>query len=133
MSHDRAFLDNVVTQTLVAEDDGHWQEYAGGYSDWLLQRAAPAEAAAAASTRTATTPATPARKGSGAKLSFKEARELGELPARIESLEQEQHALLESMAGLKGSAMQDAAHRATEISGLLEGVYARWEELEARR
>ena len=69
----------------------------------------------------------------GAKLSFKETKELEALPARIEALEHEQGELLAGMAALKGSAMQDAARRAAEIGRELETVYARWEELEARR
>ena len=97
VSHDRAFLDNVVTQTLVAEGDGRWKEYVGGYSDWVAQRP-PAV--------TATKVATPARadapqpRRSPAKLSFKEQRELDALPAELEALEREQIALGQRMAAL---------------------------------
>jgi ATP-binding cassette subfamily F protein uup len=134
VSHDRAFLDNVVTQTLVAEEDGHWQEYAGGYSDWIAQRPTASDSAAAEPARAAVPTPAPAatRKTAGSRLSFKETKELEALPARIETLEQEQSALLASMAGLKGSAMQDAARRAAEIGEELERSYSRWEALDAR-
>ena len=131
VSHDRVFLDNVVTQTLVAEGDGRWQEYAGGYSDWLLQRAppgagpAPAQAPAAARA--------PARERAATKkLSFKEQRELDGLPAAIDALEQEQQALLASMGQGGVEAMRAASTRAAEISELLEAAFARWSELEER-
>ena len=97
VSHDRVFLDNVVTQTLVAEADGHWQEYAGGYSDWLLQRPQPA---AAADTPPVPPPTARTRKP-GKKLGFKEQRELDALPGTIHALEQEQQEVL--------SGMQDAS------------------------
>ena len=93
VSHDRAFLDNVVTQTIASEGDGRWKEYAGGYSDWQRARAA-AGASSQAGRRTRvrsgsqesrTRPAT-----GKAKLSYKEGRELAELPARVHALEQEQ-------------------------------------------
>ncbi len=134
VSHDRAFLDNVVTQTLVAEADGHWQEYAGGYSDWIAQRPTASDSAAAEPARAAVPTPAPAatRKTAGSRLSFKETKELEALPARIETLEQEQSALLASMASLKGSAMQDAARRAAEIGEELERSYSRWEALDAR-
>src|SRR4030095_4683141 len=91
VSHDRTFLDNVVTQTIASEGNGRWGEYVGGYSDWLRQRAQPrtmnAAARAAAQTPAASAPA-PKRK-----LSFKEQRELESLPGDIEKLEVEQLAL----------------------------------------
>ncbi|MFM7274303.1 MAG: ATP-binding cassette domain-containing protein, partial [Gammaproteobacteria bacterium] len=133
VSHDRAFLDNVVTQTLVAEGDGHWQEYAGGYSDWIAQRPLPLQERSGESPRVAAPAAAPARKPSASKLSFRETKELEALPARIEALEREQGELLAGMAALKGAAMQEAATRAAGIGRDLEASYARWEELEARR
>ncbi|MGZ5195629.1 MAG: ABC-F family ATP-binding cassette domain-containing protein, partial [Ramlibacter sp.] len=96
VSHDRAFLDNVVTSTIVFEGDGRWREYEGGVQDWLTQsrraQSLAASAAAptpkdAASRGTATTAAPAAPKK---KLSYKDQRELDALPALIESLEQEQ-------------------------------------------
>ena len=102
VSHDRDFLDNVVTSTLVLEGDGRLGEYVGGYSDWLRQRAAlqidkpaqiPAKPAAIAPAP-ATGPASGKRK-----LSYKDTRELEQLPARIESLEAEIAARSEAMNG----------------------------------
>ncbi|MBA3494589.1 MAG: ATP-binding cassette domain-containing protein, partial [Gammaproteobacteria bacterium] len=97
VSHDRAFLDNVVTQTLVAEGNGKWQEYAGGYSDWLSQRpvpSAPSPALAGEGRERAGVRANASR----VKLSYKEARELEQLPAEIEALEREQHELTMGMS-----------------------------------
>jgi ATP-binding cassette subfamily F protein uup len=131
VSHDRVFLDNVVTQTLVAEGDGHWQEYAGGYSDWLLQRPQPAAAPAPVATPAAAK--APGRERIAVKkLSFKEQRELESLPATIDALEQEQEALLASMGSGNVEAMRAASTRAAEITELLESAFARWSELEER-
>ncbi|NOT35325.1 MAG: ATP-binding cassette domain-containing protein, partial [Candidatus Eisenbacteria bacterium] len=83
VSHDRAFLDNVVTSTLVFEGDGVWREYVGGYEDWLRQKqaeVAPRGGRRAARAKAAGVAVAPRRA------SFKEKRELGELPARIEQL-----------------------------------------------
>ncbi|MCU6498860.1 ATP-binding cassette domain-containing protein [Rugamonas sp. A1-17] len=95
VSHDRTFLDNVVTQVVVAEGNGKWREFVGGYSDWERVRstapAVPAKAAARAEPAAASTPAAPAAKPK--KLSFKEQRELDELPKLIAALEDEQTAL----------------------------------------
>ena len=82
VSHDRAFLDNVVTQTLVAQGDGTWQEYVGGYTDWLAQRPAPVSCVAR---ETETGSQTGARAPPPVKLSYKETRELAQLPAEIEA------------------------------------------------
>jgi len=140
VSHDRALLDNVVTSTLVFEGDGLVREYVGGYEDWLRQRPAPAATppkiatAAAAQSRE---PAGAETKRPAAKLSFKEGRELGELPARIEALEAEQedlHARLADPALYQGdgSAVAAAKDRLAELESELAGAYARWEALEAR-
>ena len=92
VSHDRAFLDNVVTQTLAFEGQGQWKEYAGGYSDWLVQRRSPTPAAAPK-------PAAkePSRERPRVKLSFKEQREFDGLPAEIEALEAEQNVINQRM------------------------------------
>jgi ATP-binding cassette subfamily F protein uup len=104
VSHDRTFLDNVVTQTLVAESrtgsTGTWHEYPGGYSDWVAQRprAAPAAEAGAPSATVQTKAAGDAAgrpSVARTKLSFAERRELESLPDEIEALEREQHALTE--------------------------------------
>jgi ATP-binding cassette subfamily F protein uup len=110
VSHDRRFLDNVVTSTIVAEGDGHWREYEGSVEDWLTQSkraqalAGGARASSApTSTSTAASPSPAAAPPQAApakarKLSFKEQRELDELPARIEALETEQKALSTQLA-----------------------------------
>ena len=118
VSHDRRFLDNVVTSTLVAEGNGAWREYEGGVEDWLVQSrraqalaagkpgaaniATAVKPAAAADTRTpvATAPAaSPVADASKArKLSYKEQRELDETPGRIEALETEQKRMGEMLA-----------------------------------
>src|ERR1700761_5141407 len=84
VSHDRRFLDNVVTQTLAAEGGGVWHEYVGGYSDWLRQRRPASTRPAKAEQRSA--PA-PSKEKSRGKLSYKDQRELASLPDEIEALE----------------------------------------------
>ncbi|MEY4764547.1 MAG: hypothetical protein RI907_1220 [Pseudomonadota bacterium] len=103
VSHDRRFLDNVVTSTLVSEGEGRWREYEGGVEDWLTQskRAAALAASqqasdkrkAAAEPAPKAQPAAEPPQAAPRKLSYKEQRELEQLPARIEQLEQEQKAL----------------------------------------
>ena len=95
VSHDRAFLDNVVTQTLVAEGNGVWREYVGGYSDWLLQRARSAAVDPPTSRRTRRKPHPPARRASSFRTRSR--RELATLPADIEALENEQRTISERM------------------------------------
>ncbi len=131
VSHDRAFLDAIATQSLVAEGDGLWREYAGGYSDWLAQRPAPL-----ASAPVAPVPA-PAvtRRSERVKLSFNEQRELAALPAALESLESEQQALLAKMSTADyhttgGAQMKSDSERAADIERLLEEKLARWMSLE---
>jgi len=133
VSHDRAFLDAIATQSLVAEGDGLWREYAGGYSDWLAQRPAPAVPQAAAVPAAA--PAPPQRRGERVKLSFNEQRELASLPAELEALETEQSALIARMsaAGYHAAGarqMKDDAERTAALERLLEERLARWMALE---
>jgi len=139
VSHDRAFLDNVVTSTLVFEGDGRVGEYVGGYEDWLNQRAAPAERANREAPSQPPAPEAQAKMpppaGQKRKLSYKETRELETLPGRIEQLEREQQQLEASMshAGFyqqEKSAIAQTMARAEELRGQLEAAYARWEELE---
>jgi ATP-binding cassette subfamily F protein uup len=139
VSHDRAFLNNVVMRTLAFEGGGRVDEYVGGYDDYLKQRpATPApRPAAAAATKPAPTPA-PAVTPTAAKstLDSKERRELGELPGRIEKLEAEQQTLGLELTELYASDPARAIELQTKLSALeqqLAMVYARWEELEARR
>jgi ATP-binding cassette subfamily F protein uup len=136
VSHDRAFLDNVVTQTLVAEGGGKWREYVGGYSDWLVQRPAPARIAPASVPAPRVT-RQPSREPQKVKLTFKEQRDLESLPAEIEALEREQHELTAQMAGAdyhkRGAERLKAdRRRATEIERLLEAKFERWSALEEK-
>jgi len=133
VSHDRAFLDNVVSSTLVLEGGGRIGEYVGGYTDWLRQR--PAAVAPVAAPTAKSPPAPAAAAEAKRKLSYKEQRELEQLPARIEQLEAD--------IAARGDAMNDPAFfqqdsaaivKANEaLAGLqleLESAYARWAELD---
>ena len=97
VSHDRAFLDNVVTSTLVLEGGGRVGEYVGGYTDWVRQRKPIAVHAGAAKRAAAPEPAAPP-KPKKRKLTFKETAELAALPDRIDALEREREALYASLA-----------------------------------
>jgi ATP-binding cassette subfamily F protein uup len=144
VSHDRRFLDNVVTQTLAAEGNGQWREYAGGYSDYLRQRAAasPVQAQAAkeliSSRATGTDPAGGRPAKTRGRLSYKEQRELAALPEEIETLEREQTQLSERMSApdyyrLGGEQLRSDRKRLEELEGLLLDKFARWERLEEER
>jgi ATP-binding cassette subfamily F protein uup len=139
VSHDRAFIDHVVTSTLVFEDGGHVQEYVGGYEDWLRQRrqSAPAQAqrVAAGSAREVTShakdPLAPR------KLSYKEQRELEELPSRIDVLETEQRQLQSRVASAEfykesAAEIHEALSRLDELETLLLAAYTRWDALDSR-
>ncbi|SHN38232.1 ATP-binding cassette domain-containing protein [Rhizobacter sp. OV335] len=146
VSHDRRFLDNVVTSTIAWEGDespGFWREYEGGYEDWKLQRdrarAMRDKAAKAAPTPPAAAPvavaAAPVAKK--AKLSYKEQRELDGLPARIEALETEQKALSALLAGTEiyagdATKLATAQARFAALEDELLAALTRWEELGAR-
>jgi ABC transport system ATP-binding/permease protein len=141
VSHDRAFLDNVVTSTIVFEGDGRWREYEGGVQDWLDQSrraqalAAPAPEPAAqrpAAGPAATTPA--AAVAPRRKLSYKEQRELETLPALIDELEREQRDINERLSD--GTVYRDEpqegarlAERSAAIEEQLMNALERWEEL----
>ena len=133
VSHDRAFLDNVVTQTLAAEGEGVWKEYAGGYSDYVRQRGSDEEAVEPDQQRAA-----PRQREMGVrKLSYKESRELASLPAEIESLEAEQKALFARMHEpdyyrQPPDALRADQARSAEIERLLMQKLERWTALEAR-
>jgi ATP-binding cassette subfamily F protein uup len=159
VSHDRTFLDNVVTSTIAYEGDARWREYEGGVSDWLIQtkRANAINAAlgkttakpfnyereqlqkqeqataAVAATATAAAAATPA-PAKARKLSFKEQRELDGLPDQIAALEAEQQAIHEAL--LDGSLFSSDNARALQLSARnadideqLMAALERWEEL----
>ena len=138
VSHDRRFLDNVVTSTLVAEGDGVWREYEGSVEDWLTQsararpvREAPRTAApsVAATPQASATPDTRTRR----KLSYKEQRELEALPVQIEALETEQAQLEKTLADgtLYASDPVLAAQKAARLMEVEEQWMAAMERLEA--
>jgi len=134
VSHDRAFLDNVVSSTLVLEGEGRIGEYVGGYSDWLQQRPAPASAPAARSPAPA--PAATAPSPSKPKRSFKEQRELEQLPARIEQLEADIAARTAAMTEpaffqQDSTAIVQANEALAAVQAELDAAYARWEELDS--
>lgn len=137
VSHDRAFLDAVVTSTLVFEGQGVVREYVGGYTDWVAQRPV-VEVPSATPSRppvTATRDTKPADKPTRkTKLSFKEKRELEDLPDRIEAAESERTLLYERLADpatqRDASAVQTANARLTALEAELETMLARWESLE---
>jgi ATP-binding cassette subfamily F protein uup len=139
VSHDRAFLDNVVTSTLAFEGDARVFEYVGGYTDALRQRrTAPAAKSAASAPARSGTRAERSRGPMAAKLSTREQRELAELPARIEELERQQGELANEISRpefYKGElAVQTRIQaRLAELPAELAAAYARWESLEARR
>ncbi|MBN2808518.1 MAG: ATP-binding cassette domain-containing protein [Deltaproteobacteria bacterium] len=134
VSHDREFINNVVTSTLVFAENGEVQEYAGGYDDWLMQRPAAGplpELELKNSNRKKEKP----RSQKPRKLTFKEKAELDSLPANLELLEKEQQQLYQDMADPAfyqgdAGAVPKAKNRLAEIDNELQKLYARWEELE---
>jgi len=136
VSHDRSFLNNVVTSTLVFEGSGRINEYVGGYDDWLRQKRPDTPDAPA---RGAAKPPSPRSRAPGPqKLGYREQRELEALPQRIEALEEEQsrmHEALSDPALYRGGGEEIAATKArlADLEGELVIAYGRWEELEALR
>ncbi|MEO8260388.1 MAG: ATP-binding cassette domain-containing protein [Acidobacteriota bacterium] len=150
VSHDRVFLDNVVTSTLVFDGDGRIQEFVGGYEDWLRQRRAGdgsgrssarqakrrAEPVAVAATVPGS-PVNPPRAVSPRKLSFKEQRELEALPTRIEALESEERTLNTTFGDPDfykepADTIRRTLARLEEVRAELAVVYARWDELDSK-
>ena len=140
VSHDRTFLDNVVTQVIVSEGEGYWREYVGGYTDWERQR--PTQAALSAS-RNSARPEAPAPGVATAtvakqkKLSYKEQRELEELPNIMAKLEDEQAVLAGQLSHpdfykktpAEGKRLNA---RMAEIEQELLAALEKWEEIETR-
>ena len=134
VSHDRTFIDNVVTSVLAFEGDGAWGEYVGGYQDWLRQKrviGAP-KAAAAAPQRVVAPKPTAAKK----RLSYKEQRELDAMPQTIDALESDQKALQQRIADpafyrQDKSAIAEGLDALERINEKLATAYARWEQLDA--
>ncbi len=148
VSHDRAFLNNVVTQTIAYEGNGHWRDYVGGYDEWVAQRPAPtpaaaaeedaAKAARAADEAAARAKAAKPKPARAAKMNSWELRELEGLPDAIAALEAQQAELAGKLAD--GSLYRDAPAEVERINSELakleselEEKFARWELLEARR
>jgi ABC transport system ATP-binding/permease protein len=154
VSHDRRFLDNVVTSTIAyegtADNPGFWREYEGGVTDWLTQSKRAAQLNAAVSAKTAAAPASAKNTGKNSaessrdrrealpkkKLSYKEQRELDALPALIAQLEAQQKAIAQEL--FDGSLYASNARRASELAArntaleedLLQAMM-RWEALGA--
>lgn len=136
VSHDRAFINNVVTSTLALEGDGKVHEYVGGYDDWLLQSQRKIEVSAVPVKIAEKKAASGPQKEKSRRLTFKEQKELETLPKRIEHLETEQQQIIAVMAD--PAFYRESGNRVTETKARLEAVekelvesYARWEALEA--
>ncbi len=144
VSHDRQFMDNVVTSIMVFEGDGHIEEFVGGYSDWVQHGGTLSSAGSIAAEQTdppepvavvapAPKPRTPAAKSR--KLSYKEQRELESLPRQIEALEAE-HAMLTSTISdpefynRDSAAIQSTLKQVADLQEALAAAYQRWESLE---
>jgi ABC transport system ATP-binding/permease protein len=137
VSHDRAFLDNVVTSTLVFEGDGQINEYVGGYTDWLRQRKVAAPAGASAATPKPSAAAASSRAAPKLKrLTYNEQRELKELPEKIQRLEAEQaqlNALISDPAAFQRNKDESnlALQRLQALAAELETAYSRWDTLDS--
>jgi ABC transport system ATP-binding/permease protein len=135
VSHDRAFLNNVVTSTLVFEGNGHVAEYIGGYDDWQQQKKPPlVSPKKSAATRTNKRRLT---EKENRKLGFKQKHELEALPRQIEAMEKEQARLYEQMSDpafykTGGDLIATAKARQQALEQMLEDAYLRWEELESK-
>ncbi|MGK5076165.1 ATP-binding cassette domain-containing protein [Janthinobacterium sp. ZB1P44] len=135
VSHDRTFLDNVVTQVIVAEGEGKWREFVGGYTDWERVRTLPIATAPASKPAVKVEAAVPVAKQK--KLSYKEQRELEELPKLIAKLEDEQSVLAAELSHpdfykktpAEGKRLNA---RVAEIEGELLEALEKWEQIEAR-
>jgi len=138
VSHDRTFLDNVVTSTLVFEGRGKVGEYAGGYEDWERQRSSSLTMPPKRARTPPRVTFADGERGNGTrKLSYKEQRELEALPAKIEALEAEQAQLHRMMAGAEfyrqpSDKIAATMERLQALTNELEACYARWESLELR-
>ncbi len=134
VSHDRAFLNNVVTSTIVFEGAGHLQEYVGGYDDWLMQR--PIKATQPVVVLADEKPKKERPTKEKKKLTYKESRELEGLPLRIEGLEKEKDLLLTTLndpafqVGTNATVIHAANDKLEALEKELEEAYRRWDELE---
>jgi ATP-binding cassette subfamily F protein uup len=157
VSHDRTFLDNVVTQTIASEGNGYWKDYVGGFADWERQRKTTqgpsaiaqlkstqqvasntTDSSAAKSTPAATAITPPSAKARPNKLAPWELKELEQIPLDIQKLEQEQEVLVATLGQSElykndPAKLTSLQSRLTEIDALLIQHFARWEALEARQ
>jgi ATP-binding cassette subfamily F protein uup len=134
VSHDRAFLNNVVTSTIVFEGAGHLQEYVGGYDDWLMQRPMKANPPVIVLTDEKQKKERPLKEKK--KLSYKESRELEGLPARIEGLEEAKDLLIATLndpafqVGSDARTIHAMNDKLEALEKELDEAYLRWDELE---
>ena len=138
VSHDREFLNNIVTGTIVFEGDGRLVEYVGGYDDWLRQRGPATPGLTGKAEKAAKQQRPRPRRERPRVLTFKEERELEALPALIESLEAERAGLYETLADPDfyrqgGSRVPEAKARTGDLEKEITAAYERWEFLEAVR
>jgi ABC transport system ATP-binding/permease protein len=136
VSHDRAFIDHVVTSTLVFEGAGRVQEYVGGYADWLRQRPVGKPEPAPGTVQPRSGSVSPAVAGTR-KLSYREQQELQQLPERIEELEGEQQRLTTAVGSAdfykeSGETIRQTLARLEALQGEVLDAYARWNELDSR-
>jgi ATP-binding cassette subfamily F protein uup len=143
VSHDRAFLNNLVTSTIVLDGKGGVQEYIGGYDDWQNQLMEEKENLPVQAQEHKDVVPAHRKEKSPTKLSYKEQRalearqrEMDELPAHIEALETEQQQLTAAMADpafyqRDSGEIASSANRLKELEEELNALYQRWEELEA--
>jgi ATP-binding cassette subfamily F protein uup len=143
VSHDRVFLDNAVTSTLVFEGNGRVQEYVGGYNDWLRQRTAQSadtlgRPLQGAGGRAEAPDGTPQPSAARKKLSYNEQREFDSLPGRIDALEAELRQMNEAVAAPgfyreTHETIHRALARLDELRIEIEQAYALWDELDSRK
>src|SRR5467141_1064144 len=135
VSHDREFLDNVVTQTIASEGPGEWKEYAGGYSDWQRVRS---KFATPERVKQKTAALEPRRRTQSNKLGYKEERELAELPDKLKALEREQEQIAGRLADPalyrdRSGEIKPLQTRHAAIEKELTRALTRWEELEGKK
>jgi ATP-binding cassette subfamily F protein uup len=135
VSHDREFLDNVVTQTIASEGGGEWKEYAGGYSDWQRVRS---KLATPERVKQKTAALQPRRRTQSNKLGYKEERELAELPDKLKALEREQEQIAGRLADPalyrdRSGEVKPLQTRHAAIEKELTRALTRWEELEGKK
>jgi ATP-binding cassette subfamily F protein uup len=138
VSHDRAFLNNVVTSSIVFDEDGKLREYVGGYDDWLHQRPQKADKAARAGNKTKPGQEVKPPVQKTSTLSYQEKQDLKALPARIEKLEAEQEVLHQQMADpdfykKDATTISQLQQQLADLTAELEQTYARWEQLEDKQ